>query len=78
LATAPAARRTLYPEIEPHRTGRLRVSELHEIAFPHASFAPRLIQRDDRRRGCRRAAVTGRSFGDRFSHSRACSLDDGQ
>ncbi|MFI5299026.1 MAG: prolyl aminopeptidase [Polyangiales bacterium] len=26
-------RRTLYPEIEPYRTGRLRVSELHEIYF---------------------------------------------
>jgi proline iminopeptidase len=26
-------RRTLYPEIEPFRTGRLRVSELHEIHF---------------------------------------------
>jgi proline iminopeptidase len=26
-------RRTLYPEIEPFRTGRLRVSELHEIYF---------------------------------------------
>jgi pimeloyl-ACP methyl ester carboxylesterase len=26
-------RRTLYPEIEPYRTGRLRVSELHEIHF---------------------------------------------
>ncbi len=31
--TTPAARRSLYPEIEPYRTGRLRVSELHEIAF---------------------------------------------
>jgi proline iminopeptidase len=27
------ARRTLYPPIEPHRTGRLRVSELHELYF---------------------------------------------
>lgn len=27
------ARRTLYPEIEPNRTGRLRVSDLHEIYF---------------------------------------------
>ncbi len=27
------ALRTFYPEIEPHRTGTLRVSELHEIAF---------------------------------------------
>lgn len=26
-------RRTLYPPIEPHRTGRLRVSELHELYF---------------------------------------------
>jgi proline iminopeptidase len=26
-------RRTLYPEIEPYRTGRLRVSDLHEIYF---------------------------------------------
>jgi proline iminopeptidase len=33
LDTTPASRRTLYPEIEPYRTGRLRVSELHEIAF---------------------------------------------
>jgi len=29
----PDSRRTLYPEIEPYRTGRLRVSEIHEIAF---------------------------------------------
>jgi proline iminopeptidase len=33
VATTPATRRSLYPEIEPYRTGRLRVSELHEIAF---------------------------------------------
>jgi proline iminopeptidase len=33
LDTTPASRRTLYPEVEPYRTGRLRVSELHEIAF---------------------------------------------
>jgi proline iminopeptidase len=26
-------RRTLYPEIEPYRTGRLRVSEVHELYF---------------------------------------------
>ena len=26
-------RRTLYPAIEPHRTGRLRVSDLHELYF---------------------------------------------
>lgn len=26
-------RRTLYPEIQPHRTGRLKVSRLHEIYF---------------------------------------------
>ena len=25
------ARRTLYPEIEPHRSGMLKVSSLHEI-----------------------------------------------
>jgi proline iminopeptidase len=31
--TEPAARRTLYPEIEPFRTGRLRVSELHDLYF---------------------------------------------
>jgi proline iminopeptidase len=31
--TTPAPRRSLYPEIEPYRTGRLRVSALHEIAF---------------------------------------------
>jgi proline iminopeptidase len=29
----PGARRTFYPEIEPHRTGTLRVSDLHEIYF---------------------------------------------
>lgn len=28
-----AARRTLYPEIEPYRAGRLRVSDIHEIYF---------------------------------------------
>ena len=28
-----ATRRTLYPEIEPYRTGRLRVSEVHELYF---------------------------------------------
>jgi proline iminopeptidase len=33
MTTAPIARRALYPEIEPYRTGRLRVSDLHEIAF---------------------------------------------
>ena len=33
MSIAPAARRTFYPEIEPHRTGTLRVSELHEIHF---------------------------------------------
>jgi proline iminopeptidase len=27
------ARRTLYPEIEPYRTGRLRVSEVHDLYF---------------------------------------------
>jgi proline iminopeptidase len=26
-------RRTLYPEIEPHRAGRLRVSAVHELYF---------------------------------------------
>jgi proline iminopeptidase len=31
MATNPAPPRGLYPEIEPYRTGRLRVSELHEI-----------------------------------------------
>jgi len=30
---APPSRRTLYPEIEPFRTGRLRVSEVHELYF---------------------------------------------
>jgi proline iminopeptidase len=29
----PSLRRTLYPSIEPHRTGRLRVSDVHEIYF---------------------------------------------
>src|SRR4051812_41336869 len=34
MTTAPApARRTLYPEIEPFRTGRLRVSDVHELYF---------------------------------------------
>jgi proline iminopeptidase len=33
MTTAQAALRTFYPEIEPHRTGTLRVSALHEIAF---------------------------------------------
>jgi proline iminopeptidase len=31
--TTDPSRRTLYPEIEPYRTGRLRVSDLHEIAY---------------------------------------------
>lgn len=30
---APAARRTLYPEIEAFRTRRLRVSDAHELYF---------------------------------------------
>ena len=29
----PSARRSFYPEIEPYRTGRLKVSDLHEIYF---------------------------------------------
>ena len=29
----PDALRTLYPEIEPHKTGRLRVSDLHELHY---------------------------------------------
>jgi proline iminopeptidase len=33
MPPAQSLRRTLYPEIEPHRTGRLRVSDLHEIYF---------------------------------------------
>ena len=35
MPTSPSfsLRRTLYPEIEPYRTGRLRVSDLHEIYF---------------------------------------------
>jgi proline iminopeptidase len=33
MATAAASRRDLYPEIEPYRTGRLRVSEIHELYF---------------------------------------------
>ena len=33
VATAPVPPRGLYPEIEPYRTGRLRVSELHELYF---------------------------------------------
>src|SRR5690606_23045664 len=32
-ATMVEARRTLYPPIEPYRTGRLRVSPLHEIHY---------------------------------------------
>ena len=31
MDTTPASRRSLYPEIEPYRTSRLRVSDLHEI-----------------------------------------------
>jgi proline iminopeptidase len=31
--TTPADRRTFYPEIEPYRVGRLRVSDVHEIYF---------------------------------------------
>src|ERR1700719_3783340 len=34
-ATA-APRRTLYPEIEAYRTGRLRVSDLHDLYFEEA------------------------------------------
>lgn len=33
MPSAPAPRRTLYPEIEPYRKGTLRVSALHEIYF---------------------------------------------
>jgi proline iminopeptidase len=33
MHTEPTPRRTLYPEIEPYRTGRLQVSDLHEIYF---------------------------------------------
>jgi proline iminopeptidase len=33
MSTPAPARRPLYPEIEPYRTGRLRVSDLHEIYF---------------------------------------------
>jgi proline iminopeptidase len=33
METTNTPRRTLYPETEPHRTGRLRVSDLHEIYF---------------------------------------------
>jgi proline iminopeptidase len=33
MTVAPSARRTLYPEIEPYRTGRLRVSDVHELYF---------------------------------------------
>src|SRR5690606_38051994 len=33
MTTTGTPRRTLYPEIEPHRAGRLRVSDLHEIYF---------------------------------------------
>jgi proline iminopeptidase len=33
MSDTPAARRTFYPPIEPYRTGRLRVSELHEVYF---------------------------------------------
>ncbi|MDW8282517.1 MAG: alpha/beta fold hydrolase [Myxococcales bacterium] len=31
--TSPSSRRGLYPEIEPYRTGRLRVSRIHELYF---------------------------------------------
>jgi proline iminopeptidase len=34
-----SARRTLYPPIEPYRTGRLRVSEVHEIYFEESGNA---------------------------------------
>ncbi len=30
---SPAPRRTLYPEIDPYRTGRLRVSEVHDLYY---------------------------------------------
>jgi proline iminopeptidase len=30
---APPARRTLYPEVEPYRTGRLQVSPIHDLYF---------------------------------------------
>ncbi|HSN97418.1 MAG TPA: alpha/beta fold hydrolase, partial [Candidatus Nanopelagicales bacterium] len=33
MSPAPIHRRTLYPEIEPFRVGRLPVSDLHEIYF---------------------------------------------
>lgn len=33
MTTTGTQRRTLYPEIEPYRAGRLRVSDLHEIYF---------------------------------------------
>ncbi|MGK4003422.1 prolyl aminopeptidase [Sorangium sp. So ce1036] len=33
MTTTGTPRRTLYPEIEPYRAGRLRVSDLHEIYF---------------------------------------------
>ncbi len=33
MNVSPAARRTLYPSIEPYRTGRLRVSDTHELYF---------------------------------------------
>ena len=33
MSHPPAERRTFYPEIEPYRTGTLRVSDLHEIYF---------------------------------------------
>src|SRR5512144_869760 len=33
MSTNPAERRASYPEIEPYRTGRLKVSDLHELYF---------------------------------------------
>jgi proline iminopeptidase len=33
MSLAPPARRSFYPEIEPYRTGTIRVSDLHEIYF---------------------------------------------
>jgi proline iminopeptidase len=33
MSQAPAARRTFYPEIEPYRTGTLRVSDCHDLYF---------------------------------------------
>lgn len=33
MSPEPSARRSLYPDLDPYRSGRLRVSLLHELHF---------------------------------------------